>query len=216
MRYELKYSIAENQIYKIDKWLNSISNLRSAYKQRKVSSIYFDDNMYSSAQDNIDGISERKKYRLRWYNKNTVKNFYEIKIKKKRLSKKIIFSSVKEFNIKCIKNLFSYENRDILDKTFSERLIGKNLEPKLKVSYNRNYYTAGKIRITIDKNLEFSLFEDLKFNNKFMDNKIIMEIKFEEFEYADGLKLVNQCFTSPVRFSKYVRGLSLCGLANYY
>ena len=75
MRYELKYSIAENQIYKIDKWLNSISNLRSAYKQRKVSSIYFDDNMYSSAQDNIDGISERKKYRLRWYNKNTVKNF---------------------------------------------------------------------------------------------------------------------------------------------
>ena len=99
---------------------------------------------------------------------------------------------------------------------FSQRLIGKNLEPKLKVSYDRNYYVVGSVRITIDNNLEFSLLDDLNFTKKLFDNKIIMEIKFDKLDYKKGSKLVNECFTSPLRFSKYIRGLSLCGLANYF
>ena len=88
MRYELKYAFNSNQSYKIEKWLFSINNLQTIYKPRRVNSIYFDDEQFSSAQDKIDGISDRKKYRLRWYNQNIKNNFYEIKIKKRRLSEK--------------------------------------------------------------------------------------------------------------------------------
>ncbi len=216
MRYELKYVFNSNQIYKINKWLYSIKNLKKIYKPRRVNSIYYDDAEFTCAQNNIDGISERKKYRLRWYNNNINKNFYEIKLKKNKLSKKIIYKSKNEINFHNIKKLFSYENINFEDINFKKHLTDKSLEPKLKVSYDRVYYITGKVRITIDKNLIFSLFDNFSFSRNLKDERIILEIKFEENNFIDGLQLINNCFTSPVRFSKYVRGLSLCGIANYF
>jgi hypothetical protein len=215
MRYELKYAFNLTQIYRIEKWLFSIRNLKKIHQPRKVNSIYYDDDAFSSAQDNIDGISERKKYRLRWYNQDVKKNFYEIKIKKNKLSKKIISSSKNDIDFKNIKNLFSNRNIDLVNKNFTEYLVDKTLEPKIKISYDRVYYITDKVRITIDTKLKFSLFENFNFSKNYSDNRIILEIKFDEKDYNDGSKLVNNCFISPVRFSKYVRGLSLCGLANY-
>ena len=215
MRYELKYSFNTSQIYKIEKWLFSIKDLKKIYQPRKVNSIYYDDNEFSSAQNNIDGISEREKYRLRWYDQNIKDNFYEIKIKKNKLSKKIIHNSKKNIDFNNIKNLFSNKNLDLRNENFVDYLIDKKIEPKIKVSYDRAYYAVGKSRITIDTNLKFSLFNMLKFDKVFSDNRVILEIKFDEKNYDEGLQLVNNCFTSPVRFSKYVRGLSACGIANY-
>ena len=36
------------------------------YPKRKINSLYFDDLNYSSINENLDGISEKKKYRIRW------------------------------------------------------------------------------------------------------------------------------------------------------
>ena len=37
------------------------------YPKRKINSLYFDDLNYSSINENLDGVSEKKKYRIRWY-----------------------------------------------------------------------------------------------------------------------------------------------------
>ena len=60
------------------------------HEERKVNSIYFDKN-YQSLIDNLEGISERKKLRIRWYgDENKFKSFFiEEKIKKNFLSSKI-------------------------------------------------------------------------------------------------------------------------------
>ena len=54
------------------------------HPSRKVNSIYFDTNNYSSIRQNLDGISEKKKIRVRWYgDKKTITDpILEIKSKK--------------------------------------------------------------------------------------------------------------------------------------
>ena len=63
------------------------------YPSRKVNSIYFDTNNYSSIRQNLDGISEKKKIRVRWYGdkKNITDPILEIKSKKGSETKKEIF-----------------------------------------------------------------------------------------------------------------------------
>ena len=53
------------------------------YPARKVNSIYFDTKNLKNINENLDGINERKKYRVRWYgNANTIaKPIFEIKYK---------------------------------------------------------------------------------------------------------------------------------------
>ena len=63
---------------------NSSFFFRDHYPEREVNSIYFDQN-FSSLIENIEGISNREKLRLRWYGDNfKVNSFYiEKKIKRK-------------------------------------------------------------------------------------------------------------------------------------
>jgi SPX domain protein involved in polyphosphate accumulation len=46
-----------------------------------VNNIYFDDSKKSNYCDNIEGNTNRKKYRIRWY--NTVNKFANFEIKNK-------------------------------------------------------------------------------------------------------------------------------------
>ena len=80
------------------------------YPKRQINSLYFDDLNYSSINENLDGVSEKKKYRIRWYgSKNKLNNpIFEIKIKKN-------FENYKKlFNLKELDNLyiFKYKNLD--------------------------------------------------------------------------------------------------------
>ena len=60
------------------------------FQDREVNSIYFDDQNYSAIKQNIEGVSSKKKYRLRWYgNLNNITNsVFEVKKKKGFVVKK--------------------------------------------------------------------------------------------------------------------------------
>ncbi|SVC31011.1 uncharacterized protein METZ01_LOCUS283865, partial [marine metagenome] len=66
--------------------------LKKRYPDRYVSSIYLDDSNYTSIKDNLTGLPNRKKYRLRWYLGNKEMNSekqpnFEVKIRNGRLGK---------------------------------------------------------------------------------------------------------------------------------
>ena len=63
------------------------------FQDREVNSIYFDDQNYSAIKQNIEGVSSKKKYRLRWYgNLNKITNsVFEVKKKKRLCCKKRTF-----------------------------------------------------------------------------------------------------------------------------
>ena len=109
MRNEIKIPINEEFSLIFDCWKDFKNKISRPYKDRIVNSIYYDDEEFETAQDNLSGISDRRKYRLRWYG-NEFKNYiYEIKVKKNNLGKKISLKS--EDNLAKTENMFSFTNK---------------------------------------------------------------------------------------------------------
>ena len=68
MRYEIKIPITEDNLLLFYNWRDKIKGLKKIYQDRVVNSIYYDEKNLTFANDNLIGISERIKTRLRWYN----------------------------------------------------------------------------------------------------------------------------------------------------
>ena len=66
-RYEIKFVLNDIQLSDVDSWIASSTNMFPKFDPRIVNSLYMDDIDFSSVKDNLSGISNRKKYRLRWY-----------------------------------------------------------------------------------------------------------------------------------------------------
>ena len=203
-RYERKY-IIENVdlpafVYQIQN-----SSFLEVYKERKINNLYYDNINLDSIFDNIDGLSNRKKYRVRWYGdtfKSSIKQF-EIKFKSEFLnSKKII--NIGKFQIK---------NHNDFQQTYDKliEILKKNDLPlffemqskflKLYNSYKRKYYLSAdeNVRITVDSDLKF--YSPLT-KNIFEEKNIIIEIKYNrEFKYVNEFKNLR-----INKYSKYVKG----------
>ena len=218
MRNEIKIPLSENFNLYFSQWANFEKKFSKPYKDRHIHSIYFDDEYYGSAQDNLSGISNRRKYRLRWYNEKYDDVTYEIKIKKNNLGKKISLKS--KIYQKDIEDLFSFKNKFLREEKnnfFLEHVQNLDLKPKLKVDYLRSYFLyKGKIRITYDKKINYKLFNKFSISNlKIDDSMNVIEIKFEPHNINLALELIRDSELLPKRFSKYLRGLHLFGIANY-
>ena len=90
MRYELKFNISHTDVPSLIQWFASRKGFQRSYPNRTVYSIYFDTIALDCAYENLCGISNRKKYRIRWY-KNNEKHYgarYELKIKRASLGTK--------------------------------------------------------------------------------------------------------------------------------
>ena len=90
-RYEVKFQINERNYSFIQSWLYGNVNFSRIHPNRTVNSLYFDDLEHSAVKDNLSGISNRSKYRLRWYGgtTNDVKNvIFEEKIRNGRVGQK--------------------------------------------------------------------------------------------------------------------------------
>ena len=152
------------------------------YPKRKINSLYFDDLNYSSINENLDGVSEKKKYRIRWYgSKNKFNNpIFEIKIKKNFESYKGFFD-LKELNDLFI---FKYENLNLVKEFLNnQHKFNKIIHPVLTTHYDREYFISnnGLVRATLDYNLQ-SVFvkenNDLNINRNYYSNTIL-EIKYD-------------------------------------
>ena len=113
MRYEIKIPILFLDMNNIKNKFLRIKNLNRHYQDRFISSIYFDTKDLQFANYNIEGISNRYKFRVRWYDDN--KNFnYEIKRKFNKLSEKTVYPSELKISDN-FKDLFS-KNLDLNKK----------------------------------------------------------------------------------------------------
>ena len=217
MRSEIKIPVSRNFNLHFDYWKDFQNRISRPYKDRFINSIYYDDDNFTTAQNNLSGISNRRKYRIRWYGSEFKKFFYEIKIKRNNLGKKISLKTNQ--NEIDLENLYSFKNRYLNkkeNKFFLEYVDSFSLKPQLKVSYLRSYYLyEGKVRITFDQNINYSLANRFNKVDKINDLMSVIEIKFLPENYNLVLKLLKNSKFIPKRFSKYLRGLYLSGIANY-
>jgi hypothetical protein len=218
MRNEIKIPIDKNFNSYFDKWKDFENKISRPYKDRYISNIYYDEN-FKTAKDNLSGISNRRKYRIRWYDNKFHKHTYEIKIKKNNLGKKISLMAEGNKHLN-IENLFSFNNEFLKkkeNKFFLEHVDSFDLEPQIQVNYLRSYFLyEGKIRITFDQKINYLLVNKFNFyQNKVEDSMNVIEIKFSPENTKLALELIKDSKFVPKRFSKYLRGLYLMGIANY-
>ena len=202
LRYERKW-VFKNSNYNdiLNKALKSKFLFHVQYPKRYVNSIYFDDNNYTSIKENLDGISNRSKIRLRWYGKNSfviLNPKLEIKIKENFLNYKKIFSLKKldSLNLKNINHvkLINNEVNNMIKKQFLFSNITTHYERLYLISYNK------KIRATIDYNLKGTNFNCYFQNPVFKaSNDVIVEFKYNK-EYDNYVRNNLQKISS--RFSK--------------
>ena len=209
-RYELKYILNSNSVNESIKLILIDARAKKKYNDRIVNSIYFDDLNFTNANDNLIGLSNRKKFRLRWYN-NNAKLFFEKKIKKNRLNyKKILPIS---FNDKKISNLSFFEINEIFQRQVlkKHKIISNYLKPTLGIKYLRNYYENNEgIRITVDNDINFyQTISNTKINEVIYTkyNFSVLEIKFQPHLLKHVRKILVNFKTLLSRHSKYLIGL---------
>lgn len=204
-RYERKYLIRNVDL---PSFLYEIYNNHfiEVFEERIINNLYYDDLDFNSLMDNIDGLSERRKYRIRWYG-NTFDNSkkqFEVKSKKEFLNTKKVFKLGKYAikNINDLKRSSEKLNRCLLLNDQNLFFLFQKKSLTIFNSYERKYFLSRdkNIRITIDKNLK--CYSPIT-KNVFKENKMIVEIKYDkDYNFINNLN-----YLKLNKYSKYVKGV---------
>jgi len=125
-----------------------------AYPQRRVNNIYFDTPDLSSFAENLAGMAERRKLRLRWYGDEwtAVEGILEHKCKRDFAGWKIQYplTTKKDLTRMSWAGLVKSIENDVSDELKHE--LRMKWRPILINSYQRRYYISAnhKVRATID------------------------------------------------------------------
>jgi SPX domain protein involved in polyphosphate accumulation len=181
------------------------------FQDREISSLYIDTIDYNNAKDNINGISRRKKIRLRWYNNDTS----EIFIEEKNKNNFTVWKNIESFNFKLNKQNLLKKFSCLSTLKNNNFLKNNNYKFILRTNYKRSYWLSSnnKIRATIDNNLKTASF----FSNNFINlPDTILEFKFSPEDENNFRDLFRENFYDLRinKYSKYVRSfiaLEECG-----
>tara|TARA_A100001015_G_C15018216_1_gene726603 strand:- start:1724 stop:2383 length:660 start_codon:yes stop_codon:yes gene_type:complete len=179
---------------------------RPHFKERFVNSIYFDNLDLKFAEDNLAGVSNRKKVRLRWYspNSNTLINpILEVKVKKNFQGFKKLFA-FKEFdNFKV-----NEKNLKKISEKINNILVSKNLIPITQVFYKRNYFIScdKRVRATLDVDLKYRKIKNFIQSFFVRSDDIVLEFKYSN-NFDSYLRNNIKGITRVSRNSKYINSL---------
>ena len=221
-RRELKFIVSE---YSEDSIISLIKShpiiLSEIYKERKINNIYFDTIDFKNFSDNVIGLSNRLKIRIRWYGETftTIKNpILEFKIKNGLVGQKEYFE-LEQFNTNEYITSKEIYNELMKNKTsvFAKQKLLLT-KPVLINNYLRRYFISSckKFRVTFDKNLNFYSFLGKK-RRLIKTKQNILEIKYDKNEMINSGKITNYFPFRLSKSSKYVTGINLLtGLPNIY
>ena len=199
-RNEEKLRIVNSKIFQLKEWVNKNDGFE-LYPNRLINSVYFDNNNYSMFNESVEGITPRKKIRLRTYDKEFNYN--------NKANKEIKITSV-EGRYKISESV--YDTSKLLKLGIYDNNYGLCV-PVLNIVYERSYFRIKDIRLTIDKNIAYKKFNNGKISNfSTVDNYNIVELKYDVRQSVDYV-IKNFPF-ERVRFSKYCRGIEFTRL-NY-
>lgn len=155
-----------------------------------VSSLYFDDYNQSAFYDKVNGIKDRKKFRIRVYNHQTDVIKFERKIKRAYVTEKsYIPISQKEYEALVSGEVnFLRQKNHVVANDFFLNYRTKLFRPSVVVEYRREafIYRYGDVRICFDYHLKAGVFQKDLFSNAYMvsalpQDQIILEVKYSGY-----------------------------------
>ncbi|RMD85066.1 MAG: VTC domain-containing protein [Candidatus Dadabacteria bacterium] len=157
-RYEIKFVSDFTRYDAALYWLLSHPlRFQEIYWERRVNNIYFDSYDLACYRENIAGISERKKYRLRWYGETLCPKGanLEIKIRKNQLGWKL---SHQIGDLPLLSQISHKRCISHIEKSLPLE-IGEDFARYSQVTllshYHRRYFLSlcGRVRATVDRDL---------------------------------------------------------------
>ncbi|MDC0446766.1 VTC domain-containing protein [Gammaproteobacteria bacterium] len=192
-RKEEKLHIHKNQLHFLLEWIVKNGG-KKLYDTRVVSSTYFDNEEMQMFKDSEEGSVPRKKIRIRSYSKKNHE----------------IGDSSLEIKTSSVEGRFKTSNKKFdLHKALYMGVFDPDYgvcKPKVRVSYKRDYYKIHDVRLTIDRQIEYTKLDSRGVGiYRNYDTDIIVEVKAGDFipiEY-----LMRKFHFDRVRFSKYSRAI---------
>lgn len=216
LREEKKFLISQTEFFKISHDLENILHLdpHSGALGYTVRSLYFDTIHDGDYFEKSDGVELRKKIRLRIYHPTDDYAMLEMKQKQGSMQLKRSLRVERADAILMTKGdyspLLKYEN-DFASECYALMHM-KGYRPKTIVEYKRKAFIAkeNRIRITFDHEINatescFDLFGENLIMNPVMDRqRVILEVKYNNFLLEYIKRVLNQASKSELSVSKYV------------
>ncbi|GAB5473194.1 MAG: polyphosphate polymerase domain-containing protein [Maribacter sp.] len=218
IRFERKFLFQNSHVQDIvESVFRHSFGFREIFHKRQVNNIYFDDSNYNFYKQNVEGVADRKKWRLRWYGEEmTLIENPTIEIKKKMGEA----GDKDSFRLTGI-------SFDLADQTADEvrqlliantehhgpvHEVLKRLHPTLINTYERRYFLSfcGRYRITVDFNQAFynPNYTKLRHSRRKIAD-VVLELKYTTADDAEARQLSQQIKTRLSKNSKYVNGINL-------
>ncbi|MBR5232430.1 MAG: polyphosphate polymerase domain-containing protein [Clostridia bacterium] len=177
----------------------------------KIRSLYFDSPGDKALREKQDGVSEREKFRIRYYDDNTDLIKLEKKVKRGGLGYKVSAPLTKEEAQKIIDgdlNWMPASGRGVVVELYA-KMKTQGLRPRTIVDYERIpfIYAPGNVRVTVDYNIRTGLRSTDFLNPHCVTvpagvSSIILEVKWDD--YLPGvIRRALQLNRSAGAFSKY-------------
>ncbi|WP_136468217.1 VTC domain-containing protein [Flagellimonas onchidii] len=218
LRYERKFIVPTNvplkELVVVTK--NNSAFFKEVFYERQVNNIYLDTEDYKFYFDNVDGVANRQKVRIRWYGDSLgkiEKPKLEIKLKTGLVGDKWTFNLTpfrldNNFDLRTLRKILSDSKlpSSILELT-------KGLKPTLVNSYSRRYFLSADMnyRITLDYSIKY---RDVANNiNNFTkslqkDTNNVVELKYSLKDEKKAYSISSQFPFRLSKNSKYVNGVN--------
>lgn len=193
-RHEFKYIEPEIRLLPAELRLASFMKKDSHVSDKgyySIRSLYFDDYSDSFLNENICGVDEREKWRIRIYDRGSDFISLERKMRKSDLiTKDSCRIDADGFNSLMQGNAEIRSGNDPLLNVFIIGLKTKGLHPVIIVEYERTPFTAkeGNTRITFDRNIRSSFELDALLADRELTSRPVLEsgqnlleVKFDAF-----------------------------------
>jgi SPX domain protein involved in polyphosphate accumulation len=215
-RYERKFLVDQLDAHHVRAMVKlHPAMFTTPYPPRYVNNIYLDTKDLANYHDNVSGVKDRRKVRIRWYGDlfgEIGDPALELKIKSGLVGMKEQyrmgpFMLDAHFTDRYFKNLLRSSSLPAQLK-----YLLRDMDPVLVNRYYRWYFATvdGRFRITVDTEMMFHNINPLRNNFHFRQvdyNNIVVELKYGA-EYDTQAQKISAFFPFPVtKSSKYVQGI---------
>ena len=191
-RHEWKFEISRFDMYQLRQSLSAVCRRDEHAIDGKyhIRSLYFDDLSDKALREKINGVNEREKFRIRFYNFDTSVIHLEKKCKINGVGKKLSANLTKEEAEKIADADYEWmisDGRPLL-KDLYVKMHNEGLRPKTVVDYTREpfIFDAGNVRVTLDYDIRTGLLSTDFLNSDMITipaggDVILMEVKWDDF-----------------------------------
>ena len=213
-RHEVKHVISPGDAAAIRANLGAVAQIDSHAAERgyyRIRSLYFDDPLDTALHEKLDGVNERRKFRIRYYNDDLSFIMLECKMKRDGVGCKPQERLTAEETRKILRGDISWMiagGRPLLAALYVD-MKTRRLAPKTVVEYKRVpfVYGPGNVRVTVDWDIRTGSPRDFLnpdgLTLPIQDDVTLLEVKWDEYLPAVIRKAAALRSRTPTAFSKY-------------